>query len=453
MSIRFHSIFYKILFSFIIIIVFTVFLSTTIEYISSKSELPRLLTDIRSNNLAETLSAVYTRDQGWGMLRQEIVRLNSLDKINPPDKFLMRVVVKDSDNKTLYNSFADLTQSGNAPLIEGESVDIYDYSVFKAVGKVTVYISQAYLEEETGEYILDLFKPRMVQGLITILLALLVAAYFSHRITIPIKALTKATKVISDSGDSQILPVNSCDELGQMSESFNQMVRSLQIQRELRKRLISDVSHDINTPLNIIRLEAKGLSDGITTSDEAVEHIIEEVDTLSNLIHDLDWLAETDSGQFKLKLGIYSLYDTVKAEIERWRLKAYSSDIKLTIHSFPSGLPLVQMDVLRISQVLGNLLENSFKYTPPGGIINLSCRVENEEALISIRDSGPGIASDELPYIFERFVRIEKSRERSKGGRGLGLSIVKQIVELHKGRVWVESEINHGTCFHFTLPL
>ncbi|MBI9096888.1 MAG: HAMP domain-containing histidine kinase, partial [Spirochaetaceae bacterium] len=366
--------------------------------------------------------------------------------------FSLRIIVRDNHGKTLYNSFTDLVQRDDSPLIEGDSVRIVDYDTFEITGTITVYINQDFLERETGEYILGILKPRIIQGFLTIVIALVAAALLSRRITSPIKALTRATRGISQRGKTQLLPVNSADELGQMSQSFNQMITSLQKQRELRKRLISDVSHEINNPLNVIRLEAKGLQDEIITSDEASARIIDEVDTLSNLIHDLDWLAETDSGEFKLKKDYYPIGKIIQTEVDRWQLNAQIAELRLELTPLPRDLPILYIDAMRISQVLGNLLENGLKYSKAHGSVTVSCEVENQKVVISIADTGPGIPAVDLPYVFERFYRVDQSRVRSKGGRGLGLSIVKQIVEMHNGCVWAESRKGEGSCFYFSLP-
>jgi len=443
MFMKLNSIYWRILNAFVFIILLTVLLSTTIEYISTKAELPRLLTEIRTKNIAQTLSATYTRDKSLVMVKQEILRMD----------LSFRIILKDNDGKTFYNSFTDMLRIEDSPLIEGDTVKIFDFDTGEAVGSITMYINRAFLEGETGEYIFNILKPRILQGLITMVTAFFAAAFLSIRITTPIIALTKATGEIAQKKDSSLLQVQTSDELGQMSKSFNQMISSLSIQRDLRKRLISDVSHEINTPLNVIRLEAKGLLDEITTAEEAANRIIDEIDTLNKLINDLDWLAETDSGEFKLKLEKHSLGEIIENEVGRWQLKAQIEEISLKLQPLPVDLPDIQLDCVRISQVLGNLIENSFKYVQSDGTVTIACRYIESEVIISVEDTGPGIEELDLPYIFERFYRTDQLSRKKKGGRGLGLSIVKQIVEMHFGRVWVESEEGKGCCFYFSLPV
>jgi len=197
--------------------------------------------------------------------------------------------------------------------------------------------------------------------------AVLLALLFARCITAPVTALTEVTKSIVESGAPQLLPVTSSDELGQMSSSFNQMMTPLQTQRDLRKRLIGDVSHELNTPLSVIRLEAKALRDELQSPTDAADHITSEVDTLSGLVHDLNWLPEADAGAFQLELGSHSVVQLLTAEVERWKLPAQLAGVRLDLLPLPPDLPAIQIDRARISQALGNLIQNGLQYTSAGG--------------------------------------------------------------------------------------
>jgi signal transduction histidine kinase len=237
-----------------------------------------------------------------------------------------------------------------------------------------------------------------------------------------------------------------------MSASFNQMISSLQTQRDLRKNLVDDIAHELNTPLSVIRLEAKGLRDQITSPNHAADQIIEEVDRLSSLVYDLNLLAETDSDAFRLNLEAQAIDQTLEAEVERWQLRAQLADIKLELLPLPSDLPTIRIDAVRLSQVLGNLIKNGLQYTSVGGRVTVRCSLEKKSVVVSVCDTGSGIAPEDLPHVFERFYRADSSHQNGKGGQGLGLSIVKQIMEAHNGEVWAESEIGNGSCFYFRLP-
>ena len=231
------------------------------------------------------------------------------------------------------------------------------------------------------------------------------------------------------------------------------MIASLKTQRDLRKQLLSDVSHEINTPLNAIRLEARGLSDGLVSAEVASHYIISEIDSLKNIVYDLDWLAETDSGIYALNKEAYQISKLITEEAKRWIPKAESRDLKLEVKENVEPLPAVRVDVVRISTVLGNLIDNAIKYSSAGGRIEINVLVNKSQLVISVCDNGPAIAPDHQSVIFERFYRAERSGRAEVPGRGLGLAIVKRIVELHKGRVWVECGKEYGNCFFFSLPV
>jgi two-component system sensor histidine kinase BaeS len=444
------SLFQRIFLSFFLIIFITVILSTGIEFLSTREELPRLLTEIRTKNIAHILGVAYTREKGWDSLNNEILWISQEQSFNENTPSI-RIIVRDSQGRTLYNSFTLLVQTSSSPLIEGGSVNIMDYETGERAGTITAYVDKAYLDRETADYILSLLKPRLLQGALTALVALLLAFILSRSITKPITALTGAAENISLQEHPSLLPVNSRDELGRMGDVFNRMIRSLEVQRELRKRLINDVSHEILSPLNVIRLEARGLLDGISSPEEGGTHIISEVDRLKNLVNDLDWLAETDGGEYRLNRELISPSSLMDKEIALWQLKAEVMG-KSVMGSSASEIPKVLADPLRISQALGNLIDNALKYSSPGSLVEVTCYQEGQEIILSVKDSGPGISLEDQPHLFERFYRADKARTPHEGGRGLGLAIVKQIMELHGGRIWFSSLPGGGSTFFLSLP-
>ena len=180
---------------------------------------------------------------------------------------------------------------------------------------------------------------------------------------------------MAEDGSSEPILISSPNEIGKLGTAFNRMLSSLNTQRELRRRLIADVSHEINTPLNSIRLEARGLTDGLVTAEEAGQHIISEIDTLGNIIYDLDWIAQTDSGEFELKKEKYQLSVLVDREISRWKHKAEAYGLHLLKQPPAEALPAVMIDVIRMTAVLGNLIDNAVKYSPEGSVITVSSAI------------------------------------------------------------------------------
>ena len=239
-----------------------------------------------------------------------------------------------------------------------------------------------------------------------------------------------------------------------MSSAFNRMICALEAQRDLRRRLINDVSHELNTPLSVIQLEAKGLRDGLQTPESASEHIIQEVDRLRGLVVDLDWLAETDHGELRLKLEASSIHDLLTAEVDRWQAQSQARQVELSLE-LSADLPDMDLDRMRMSQALGNVLSNAIHCTDAGGSIVLRTGLESDEALaISVIDDGIGIPASDLPHVFDRFYRTDQPRSRGIDGTGLGLAITRAIVEAHGGTITATSDgLGQGVTMTILLPL
>jgi signal transduction histidine kinase len=173
---------------------------------------------------------------------------------------------------------------------------------------------------------------------------------------------------------------------------------------------------------------------------------------LTRLVADLRLLSLAESGQLKLERVRMNIAELMTHAVEPFRLQAQSSAVELNL-DLASHLPEVEVDVDRMTQVIRNLLSNALRHTPEGGQVTVTCKQNTaQQLLITVTDTGVGISADDLPYVFDRFYRADKSRSRTSGGSGIGLAIVKQLVEAHGGRVWVESQPPQGTTFGFTLP-
>jgi len=449
------SIRWRILGAFVFIIIFTILLSTGFDYWEKRSELGDFSTKVRTFDLAKILSEAYTDAQGWDSLNGTLIRQGFM--IDPDKKSddwkrtSFYVVVQRVEGDVLVDTFAILDADEQQKQIVGKPEEIYNFDTRQVVGTVTIYVSRDLVEKVSLDYLLKTFTAKLTQGLIIAVISIVLALIFSRQITNPVIALTRATQAVAEGAEAILLPVTSSDELGQMSTSFNQMIGALQTQRDLRKRLVDDVSHELNTPLSVIRLEAKGLLDGLKPADEVADQIINEVDTLANLVTDLNLLAETDSGSLELNFEFHSIAQLLKTEVERWQLQAQAANLELELLLIPEDLTFIKMDAVRISQALGNLINNSLQFTSEGKV-TVMCVKGINGVEISVCDSGSGISADDLPFVFERFYRADLSRQKTTGGRGLGLSIAKQIVEEHQGHIWVKSEAGKGSCFYFNLP-
>ena len=283
------------------------------------------------------------------------------------------------------------------------------------------------------------------------LAAVLLTIFLSQRILGPVEALTVAARRMEKGDLSQRVQVRSSDEIGALAHAFNAMADGLARIEQLRRNMVNDVAHELRTPLASIRGYLEALRDGVVApSPQIVDSLYEEAMLLNRLVDDLQELALAEAGQLKLDRQPTDLAAVVQQAVGS--LLPEASAKELTIQTELPDLPQVDADPQRVGQVLRNLLRNAVAYTPAGGEITVLARPVGAEVEVSVRDTGIGIAPEHLPYIFERFYRVDQSRARSTGGAGLGLSIVKGLVEAHGGHIRVESEVGKGSTFTFTLP-
>ena len=311
-------------------------------------------------------------------------------------------------------------------------------------------VHQNFLATESHGFLRELFISSAFGVLCIIVSAVLLATSLSKRITAPIAALTQATQTIARADDATLLPIASSDELGQMSMAFNKMVSALRRQRALRRRLVNDVSHELNTPLTIIQLEAKGLLDDLQTPKKAAQNIIQEVSMLRNLVSDLSYLAETEPGELEPQVEPCAIDRLLSREVERWQPQALAQSISLSLRPLPR-MPVLLLDLARMRQALGNIIHNALQHSEQGQVI-VAAILENEEFVqISVSDDGAGIAARDIPHVFHRYYRAEQSGGR---GTGLGLDIARAIIEAHGGTISLQSDgIGRGTTVKFRLPV
>ncbi len=237
------------------------------------------------------------------------------------------------------------------------------------------------------------------------------------------------------------------------------VVRDITAERQLeqmRRRFIGDASHEIKTPLTSIGGFAGAIADGTAATQEertrSAALIVREVERLTRLVNDLLDLSRIESGAVSLDLDEVELPELIDGAVEAFSNQAQEKGVRL-VSALPDLLPAVRADSDRVYQVLVNLLSNALRFAPPEGEVEVSARTEDGQVRVLVRDTGPGIPTDELPLIWERFHRADPSRARQEGGTGLGLAIVRSIVEAHGGKVSAESELGKGSTFSFTLPI
>jgi len=284
--------------------------------------------------------------------------------------------------------------------------------------------------------------------------ALAVSFFLSQRVVKPVHAMTSASQRIAAGHYDERVQEPGTDELGQLAQSFNQMAEQLQQVESMRRQLIGDVAHELRTPLTAIKGSMEGLIDGmLPASDETYQQIHHEAERLNRLVNDLQELSRVEAGAYELELKSVNFSNLVQTVVKRFGSQFEKKNVRFMVN-LPSDLPNVQADGDRIIQVLTNLISNSLRHTPTGGEVLLSASQQGNHIHATVRDTGVGIPPEHLPHIFTRFYRVDKSRSRQAGGSGIGLTIVKHLVEAHGGQIWVESKgQDQGSEFTFTLPL
>jgi signal transduction histidine kinase len=276
---------------------------------------------------------------------------------------------------------------------------------------------------------------------IATVVASLLTVLVSRRIVTPIERLTAAVQDVGRGKPARV-PVSGRDEIARLATAFNAMADAVTTQEELRRRMVGDIAHELRTPLTNLRCELEAVQDGLATPDAArITSLHEEVLHLQRLVEDLQDLAVAEAGALALQLERVDLGAAVARFVGAQAEVARDDGI------------LVDADVTRLRQVVDNVVANAVRHSPAGERVYVRVARAGGDATVSVTDRGPGIPAANLDRIFERFYRVDEARGRDRGGAGLGLAIVRRLVELHGGRVWAESVEGHGATFTFTLPL
>jgi signal transduction histidine kinase len=238
-----------------------------------------------------------------------------------------------------------------------------------------------------------------------------------------------------------------------VAEAFNHMTARLERQQQLRKQMVGDIAHELRTPLSVMQATIEAMLDGVLQPNKTeLGNLHSEVRRLTRMVEELRTLSLADEGQLRLELVEVDPAALIEQVTHAMLPMAKERNISLTSEiSRPLGS--LRADGDRLAEVLTNLIGNALRHAPDGGRVAVSARQSDGRIILAVQDDGPGIAEEDLPFVFERFWRGDKSRSRGSGGSGIGLAIVKQLVELHGGTVSVESEEGEGAVFRVSLPL
>ncbi len=375
----------------------------------------------------------------------------------------VRLLLADEQGVVVADSASSLTGTKLKPADLAAGVPVLVDG--RQVGTLLAVLASADTATLAGDFLKGIRRLTWLVSLTAGMVALALGLVLFRHIVAPVRAVTMAAQRIAAGHLDQRVPVTSQDEIGQLASAFNHMADALARDQQLRRNMIADIAHELRTPLSVIQANLEAMLDGVLpTTPQEIASLRDEIALLSRLVADLRLLSLAEAGQLKLERVKTDLGAVVSRVVERMRPQAEVSGVELETDVAPRLSP-VHADADRISQVVSNLVSNALRYTPAGGKITVRVWPEvaaDDQATVavSVTDTGMGIAPEDLPHVFDRFYRADKSRSRSSGGSGIGLAIVKQLVEAHGGRVWVESPVfngagksGYGTRFTFTLPV
>ncbi len=353
-----------------------------------------------------------------------------------------------------------------APVVRGPAGSLEDRAVASCVGsarreQLSSYVSSPallFIGDADGATVpgfdLSPANTARIAGVAALVLALTVGASVlaATRLVRPLHALTAAAQRMKDGETSAPVPVTGDNEIGRLAAAFNDMSAHRARLEAQRRAMVSDVAHELRTPLSNIRGWLEAAEDGLADPGPAlVSSLLEEAVQLQHIIDDLQDLAEADAGALRLHPGPVRIGELLGQVAAAHQAGADTAGVTLVV-AVPADVPGLRADPVRLRQAVGNLVSNAVRHTPAGGTVTLGAHGIGDDVAVEVADTGNGIPAEDLPYVFDRFWRAEKSRSRRTGGSGLGLAIVRKLAEIHGGSAEVRSTVGEGSVFTLRLP-
>lgn len=283
---------------------------------------------------------------------------------------------------------------------------------------------------------------------VIVLGVIMLVALSVRRLATPVRDLMEAAERVEEGDYGVRVAEQGPRDVRDLTRAFNAMTTRLQTSDVQRRRLLADVTHELRTPLAVLQGNLEAMLDGVYARDDAhLAPVLEETRVLARLIDDLRTLSLAESGVLHLQRELTDLGILITESLAAFETQAHAANVQLQ-RELADDLPLLEIDPVRVREVLTNLIANALRYTPAAGAITVRAKLEAAGMQISVEDNGPGISTEALPHIFDRFYKSEDSR-----GSGLGLAIAKSLVTAHGGEIWAESTPDTGTHLRFTLPL
>lgn len=494
----------KFIMALIGMIVFMSIVFTSIALMSTQSLLGHAETYVMQaygDHLEQLLSVYYESHNNWDGIQNYIMKVTEPpnQKFSRPPRDYQRFLVLDQTNQVIVDPSAkDLGKSlANLPTSDRITKQWKGIEVNgKLVGHYWLDLRPAAMDGRLAKTVGTSIIQAMVIGLIiTSLVALLLGLLLTRHFTKPLNRLMEAVQRVGDGDLSSRVEVKGNGDIALLARDFNRMTEQLTRNEEVRRNMVADIAHELRTPLAVILGKLESIQEGVLPSTpETILPIQDETLRLIRLVRDLQQLSLAEAGKLPMKLSKVNIRTIVEKIIEQFAIEF--EERKLNIEVIGNHVLEVVGDTDRLTQVFVNLIGNALLHTPPGGSLrvllsevenplengltkeeatrrlrdvfrrkdnnaeegstkvknNLDDSVSGEWAQVIVEDSGEGIPEEELDHIFDRFYRVDKSRERENGGTGLGLAIAKEFIQAHGGAIQVESKIGSGSSFRITLP-
>lgn len=443
-----RSITFKLTLAFLFVGLTGSIIVAVLTQIQTRQEFNRFVLDLYQSEMVTDLVAYYEENGSWEGAQDAVFVRPSRGGLNDPERG--GILIVDNEGRVvmgpreLMGSTLRFSEQQSLPLeVDGEVVGWMLLNPPEPGDK----------KSPEGDFIDRLNQNVVVSALIATSLALIIGVVLARTISHPISDLQTATQIVAEGNLGYQVPVLSKDELGQLGHSFNRMSADLAQSNILRRQMTADIAHELRNPLSVILGYTEALSDEKLRGDAATFEIMhEEVLHLQRLVDDLRTLSLADAGELSLIRQHISPAALLARVATAHALQTQEKQVTLEVQA-SEELPEISVDPDRIVQVLGNVITNALRYTPAQGKIRMTAEQHNNEISFRVTDTGIGVPEEDLPYIFERFYRVDKARFDTNGGSGLGLAIAKSIVEAHGGSITADSTPGKGTTFTILLPL
>ncbi|WP_192812637.1 sensor histidine kinase [Clostridium tunisiense] len=411
----------------------------------------------KTKGIVQSIEKQYKSD-GWNLYAMENIGIDAMN-----NGLILEVV--DNNNEVVWDAMEfnhgmcqnilqnvsnNTRKNSNAPIkYVTKTFELIINNEKQGIVNISYY-GPFYYRDNDLVYLNSLRNAMVFVAVFALILSIAIGLLISTKLSNMISKVVTSTSMISKGNYNMISNDSNIAEMNTLVEAVNNLSSSLRKQEHLRKVLTKDISHELRTPLTTLQGNLEGMIDGIwEPTEERLQSCNEEVSRLYRLVGDLENLAKTDEEQVVLNKSNINIGNLISNILSNFEKKFLDKDI--TLH-YESKDVFLQGDRDKLSQAVINILSNGEKYTLQGGHIYVSIGEEKDKIIIKIKDTGIGIDKEHLPFIFERFYRVDESRTRATGGSGIGLAITKSIVEAHHGNVEVKSIINEGSEFTISLP-